>query len=127
MKYLKVFETFDKSSMVEDIKDICLELVDIGFEVPVYIPEGDWKDQSKDGLILIGKIDDDKEQEYFNWSDVSEVIERLKEYLGDRIENVMVTSLDNLDGSFFYWNYLLSDNEKWYSKDVYIVKIEFSL
>jgi len=85
MKYLKYFENMnDVSSVKEDIKDICLELEDIGFDI--YVERGlDWLD-NENFIPYIIKIYKklDEEEEYFNYSDVEEVIERLKDYLGDK-------------------------------------------
>ena len=63
MKYMKTYKIFESLSTdeLEDIKDICIELEDKGFKVHV----------SKMGL------------KYFIIYE--EVVERLKEYLGDRI------------------------------------------
>jgi|ERR1035437_610744 uncharacterized protein (UPF0335 family) len=65
----------------EDIKDICQELVDDGFNTVSH----------KAGLagnlecLFIGK------KETFKYNEISEVIERLKEYLGDRIREMSIS------------------------------------
>jgi len=72
MKYLKKFnEAIDK----EDIKDILLELDDIGLNI-INMPLNHAKN-----MILISS-----EDEYILWEDVEDSILRLKDYIGDSFE-----------------------------------------
>lgn len=70
MKYLKsykIFESIPKSKLELDVKDIFLELEDVGFDVDVSL--------SNPWTIAISK------KSIFKWSDVSDVIERAKEVI----------------------------------------------
>ncbi len=92
MKYLKYFESnIIHSSIKEDIEDICLELSDIGFEIYVVKENSMQYDFGKPIYIIqiSKKLDEETlsfagDNEYFNYSDVEEVIERIKDYLGNR-------------------------------------------
>lgn len=78
MKYLKRFNERGTNEMLEDIRDICQELKDDGFYINIF---------QLDNYILISKRLFTKHGSYlgnFDYKDVSEVIERLKDYLGDR-------------------------------------------
>src|ERR1035437_2849647 len=92
MKYMKSYkgrsETIAKK-IREDIKDICLELEDEGFSTITH----------KAGLagnlecLFIGignsRCITNKKAE-FKYGEISEVIERLKEYLGDKIREIEI-------------------------------------
>lgn len=85
MKHIKTFNEIVviksvSDDMIEDIKDICQELKDDGFYVNVY---------QLDQCVLITKrklLNNGSSYHLveFNYNDVSEVIERLKDYLGNR-------------------------------------------
>lgn len=83
MKYLRLFES---NGIIEDLKDICLELSDMGIEVKI----GRMNHVSK-GIIVIGKPNKD-DGECFYYKDVREVIERIKDYLGKRIHYILIGS-----------------------------------
>ena len=76
MRYLKIFEDFNNGNILLDVKDILLELEDIGFYTDVSYVSG-FK-ISNPWTIAISK------KSIFKWSDVSDVIERAKEV----IENI---------------------------------------
>jgi hypothetical protein len=76
MRYLKIFEDFNNGNILLDVKDILLELEDIGFYTDVSYVSG-FK-ISNPWTIEISK------KSIFKWSDVSDVIERAKEV----IENI---------------------------------------
>ncbi len=124
MRYLRLFES---NGVIDDIKDICLELEDIGLDVEI---------ESSDrfnGQISISKnqigdaSQDDSLHEFFDYNEVSEVIERLKDYLGDRMISIMVASLDNEDGGIYTWNELDSPNDMWYLDEVHDIEIYFMI
>ena len=85
MKHIKTFNEIVviksvSDDMIEDIKDICQELKDDGFYVNVY---------QLDQCVLITKrklLNNGSSYHLveFNYNDVSEVIERLKDYIGNR-------------------------------------------
>ncbi len=77
MKHLK---RYNENKSWEDIRDIYLELEDNGFEVDVIKADGWNRRRLKyDQRIVIKKID----KKLFYYSEVKEVILRLKDYLGD--------------------------------------------
>jgi len=124
MKYLRLFES---NSVVEDIKDICLELEDIGLDVEIE------SSGRFNGLISISKnqigdaSQDDSLSEFFDYSEVREVIERLKDYLGNRIISIMVTSWVNVQGDIYTWNELDNPNDMWYLDEVHDMEIYFKV
>ena len=67
MRYLKRFNESSSDEVIENLKDICLELTDNGFfyylnpKSPIEIE------------IRKGKV--------FKWSEIADVVERLKDYL----------------------------------------------
>jgi len=79
MKYLKYFEGHS-DDLLQDVRDICLELDDIGFRVIMY------KDNQVDDIIKvsIAKYSEDNGFISFNISEVSDVVDRVKMYLGNR-------------------------------------------
>jgi hypothetical protein len=94
MKHIKSKKLFESITDYEisDIKDICLELGDKGFNVQVnsvnIIPA------TKYNVWIVKSIQDTYVE--FLYSEVEEVIDRLKDYLGDKITNIDV----NVD---YYW------------------------
>ncbi len=94
MKYLKRFnETlFDQwSDILENIKDICLDLSDNGFSVSYRIINNCLNPNVSDGnhlnlIITIGKVNryktsSPKSTKEFKYNDIKEVVERLRYYL----------------------------------------------
>ncbi len=77
MKHLHKFESFISPGLSldqsEDIKDICLELSDIGYSIDIY---------SKHIIYIRKKLEGDLDDLFveFPYSDVSDAIERLKDY-----------------------------------------------
>src|ERR1035437_1521582 len=85
MKHIKTFESHIENEMTEDIKDICLELEDKGLIVSL-ISEWDYK------YILVTKGCELPVimREEFDYEDVREVMDRLKDYIGDRFISIWV-------------------------------------
>src|ERR1035437_509314 len=86
MKHLKRFNERGTSEMLEDIRDICQELKDDGFYINIFQLDN-YILIKLDNYILISKRLFTNHGSYlgnFDYKDVSEVIERLKDYLGDR-------------------------------------------
>jgi len=155
MKYLKYYE--DKINtpfdvLKEDIKDICLELTDIGYSISIrknanspigtssWHPSNSrffWKDESY--TFSITKNNEDHfstdPELYFDYKDVKETIERLKDYLGkDRILSVLVLNNDeDEDGNLSVVSNRLNTEvdgimvNSWYLYDIYSLEIEFKL
>jgi hypothetical protein len=91
MKHIKTFESHIENEMTEDIKDICLELEDKGLIVSL-ISEWDYK------YILVTKGCELPVimREEFDYEDVREVMDRLKDYIGDRFISIWVKKYNNL-------------------------------
>lgn len=89
MKHIKskrIFESRDEE-FLEDIKDICLELQDEGFTVNFY---NDFATR-----LIIRKFDYQpphlsNDAISFKYDEVTEVIERMKSFLGDKLKSVEV-------------------------------------
>jgi len=124
MKYLRLFES---NGIIEDIKDICLELEDIGLDIEVgRTIRSD--DTSISSIVICRPAKDSGD--CFDYKDVREVIERIKEYLGDRIHYVMVGSV-NSDEDYYTWNELAysfdNPEDVHYLDDVSEIIIEFKV
>jgi len=128
MKYLRLFES---NSVIYDVKDICLELEDIGLQIDFNLtnrfgPEQARTPGGKSCIISISKDD----MEYFDndeFLEVREVVERLKGYLGSRVINVVaeadIEGDNGLESSEGFWmGHSIEDTDL---KNVYSVKIEF--
>src|ERR1035437_6571266 len=89
MKHLKTIRIFEAiSEEVEDIKDICLELEDKGYTIYHRI-------NNNRNSFTIRRDDMNTSSAYFPYayflySDVSEVVERLSDYLGDKVLQILV-------------------------------------
>lgn len=102
MKYLKLFESFsDPEEIVNELKDICLELgdnyVDVNCE---YYPTKVVNGQIYGDFISLGleKMDFHDYNDVLCWGDVSETIDRVLEYLNSvdwRLSSIIIDG-DNL-------------------------------
>lgn len=76
----------DKNPIIEDIKDICLDVLDNGFFVEMY------SGMKKVICLTMWKFPNMKpevgHQLSFKYSDISEDVERLKNYLGNKLIDV---------------------------------------
>ncbi len=83
MKYLRLFES---NSVIEDVKDICLELEDMGFSIQFerHISEP----EAYDFYIFNGEFLD--KWNNFNYNLISEYVDRIKEYLGSKVTEMVV-------------------------------------
>lgn len=93
MRYLKIFEDFNNGNILLDVKDILLELEDIGFVTK--IKNQDYKGSPNKIVITISKekdiIEDEgdeiepplivTEQSDFNLSEIEDVVLRLRDFL----------------------------------------------
>jgi hypothetical protein len=122
MKYLKTYEEISgfttlTDEMKSDLKDILLELTDVGFTVIFernYIaprtPSSDYILIGKDQCVLGGQMGKYKT---FKWSDISEVMSRITEYMAE----------EHRYHACFNSNYLESDPQKIVSTSIYFMKI----
>lgn len=91
MKYIKSKKIFESSEVVDTVKDICLEIEDDGLNVEHFTESSlikGRKEITNYNVIYISSTNWVKGKETFKYSVVEEVIERLKEYLGDRIHSM---------------------------------------
>ncbi len=84
MKYLKVYEAFDKSPIDDDVDDILLELTDNGFVVNLSLVLVKLTPCNK---IRIYYIENDRNR-MFEYDEVADVVERLERYLGDKVKSI---------------------------------------
>ncbi len=75
MKYLKLFESFDKTK--EDIKDICIDLEDNYFKI-------EFSEGPINSYVTIHKPNSKNGFQDFTYEEISETLKRIKDYLGDR-------------------------------------------
>jgi hypothetical protein len=108
MKYIKLFESFSSiEDLVQDAKDICLELNDANIRTECYYNNpfvGDGK--SHPGFIKVGMERTEYEDDdmgyglagYLEWHEIEEVVDRLIEYFesnGWNLSKIMMDG-DNL-------------------------------
>lgn len=89
MKYIKTFESLldDK----DNIRDMCLELEDVGFTIYINHIKTVELFSSKISYLTIKKLHNDHVGMFY-YDEVKEVAERIKEYLGDKFLNVSTTN-----------------------------------
>jgi hypothetical protein len=81
MKYLKTYESVKKHEILQNIEDICLELNDNGFSYHInknYRGRVPYESTQFDIEIRKGT---DYDPSGFKWSEIEDVVERLKSYL----------------------------------------------
>ena len=100
MKYIKLFESFSSiEDLVQDAKDICLELNDANIRTECY-------GKSHPGFIKVGMERTEYEDDdmgyglagYLEWHEIEEVVDRLIEYFesnGWNLSKIMMDG-DNL-------------------------------
>lgn len=87
MKFLRKFnEVIDNEILIDNLYDICLELQDGGYEIFVMNAQ---PAHQLAGVLCIKYKHGNGE---FDYSDVKEVIDRTKRYLGDKIISTNVES-----------------------------------
>ncbi len=105
MKYIKQFESFEGESVDDTVKDICLELIDLGYEVNYNESPSKKKRGDKGGFeIIIRKQSitydrgesDKKVTEIKIEGELKEVIERLRDYLGDNLVKMQIYIMEGL-------------------------------
>ena len=125
MKHIKTYKIFESDShrsngVLNDVEDICSELVDVWYEhyhTKLYNSTRKFKSISSyadvEYTLTISKIrdsddqynravnDDDESGIYyldFDYKDVSEVVERLKDYLGYKLIDISIFTDQKSDG-----------------------------
>ena len=106
MRYLK---KFNESKDVDVIRDICLELKDMGISVNFN------RNSFSEYQIFIGYWNDEK---MMLWKDVKDSILRLKDYLGDDIKKIYFADYYDEDIKFKD----VTDNTKFSHIDIIIKK-----
>ena len=121
MKYLKSFNENESSDskyndIISDIKDILLELTDVGFkryiDKFVKLIESEWWDgfdvlltrNHTDRFLPIGHVRDK-----FQYNEISEDIERLKDYMDQSGFRLLETQIDGNKN-----NNIISEDDKMY-------------
>lgn len=122
LKTKKIFESFSGQSIdspvIDDIKDICLELSDDGFNIDIDDnPTILYKYQQNYDIISIVIQRNDGGRFYYK--DAKEVVDRLEDYLGDRMYRKFVW-----EGNHLGWATIGIDSE---IDSIRGVKIHFSL
>ena len=108
MKYIKLFESFSSiEDLVQDAKDICLELNDANIRTECYYNNPYVVDgKSHPGFIKVGMERTEYEDDdmgyglagYLEWHEIEEVVDRLIEYFesnGWKLSKIMMDG-DNL-------------------------------
>ena len=80
MKYLKTYESVKNHEILQNIEDICLELDDNGFYYHLNKNYGSFRTGRPCFDIEIRK-GTDYDPNGFKWSEIEDVVERLKSYL----------------------------------------------
>ncbi len=91
MKYLKLFNESQSDSIIDDVEDICVELKDIGFQTGIGIPNRFYDKQ-------LCYLSINRKGQYFDYNEVSEVVDRLIRYLGDKFIKLRILK-DEIDDS----------------------------
>lgn len=76
MKYIKLYETFNKKEIDQTLKEICLELEDDGYEISISSPPSFISHHIVNSIKISKGCG-------FPFSDIKEYLLRMKEYLGD--------------------------------------------
>jgi len=143
MKYLKAYKLFE-SIDIDDLKDICLELEDDGFYIkfPVIRNNVDnivdlriLRKSNKGGYYPMAASADDEFiadddgfivryidiYEDFRYNDVSETVERIKDYLGDNLIEITILNVSSTNE----WVWTNQIDEDFYGKDVRVISIKY--
>jgi len=127
MKHIKTFNE-SNSNTIEDVRDICIELEHDDFLILLRKEPG-VSDQTlriqKSNTIVYNSSD----LRFFNYDDVTDVIERLREYLGHKIIDVKVCIYNPSENGFDWYDFSWHGFDSAYEllSKIYILKIEFNL
>lgn len=78
MKYLKTYESLDNEETTKTLREICLELEDIGYTI--FIVDNSYMHSIDISRQVIGEI----YKRSIKFSDIKEYLLRMKDYLGDK-------------------------------------------
>ncbi len=131
MRYLKysgiesVYRHYyeSKSNTIEDVRDICIELEHDDFLI-LLRKEAGVSEQTLRIQKACSIIHNSSQLRFFNYNEVSDVIERLREYLGHRIMDVKVCIYNPRENEFDWYDF---DSAYQRLSKIYILKIEFNL
>lgn len=95
MKHIKLFENFDILDLVDDVKDILVDLYDLGYSIDVFLSRNKASDKEKKILVVYiqgiegeGSKSGDRFYDYFKADIYKDYDLRIKEYLGDKLKKV---------------------------------------
>lgn len=95
MKHIKLFENFDIIDLVDDVKDILVDLYDLGYGIDVFLSRNKASDKEKKILVVYiqgiegeGSKSGDRFYDYFKADIYKDYDLRIKEYLGDKLKSV---------------------------------------
>ena len=104
MKYIKLFESFiSKEELVQDAKDICLELNDVNIRTECYYNNPYvLNSEPHPGFITVGMERTEFEDDdmgyglagYLEWREVEEVVDRLIDYFESNNWNLVSIMMD---------------------------------
>jgi len=103
MKYLRKYN--ESYINIEDIKDICLELTDLGIVISISSTDA----YRNKNVIYFHNYNI---HNGMKWNDVKDCLLRLKDYLGDKFIEFGYSSVTNL-----YYNHITELNEYTYIKE----------
>ena len=145
MKHLKTKNLFEStltnshmakgSNDIDDLKDICLELEDEGFDVIIGLINGTPEIRIKKHGAECSSNQPEADRAAFNYNQVSEVVHRLEDYLGDFLYKVDILYLNKntqLSWGNSYRNFgafkgrgMCSTVEDFTNKNIQAVSIEY--
>ena len=112
MKHIKTYKIFEEygSEIIETIKDICLEIDDKGYATCIS------HDVAFNYFLWVNKKRNEMSSPAFQYDEVKDVIDRLKDYLGNKL----------------LWTRMMDVNSTWVDitglepiAPIYIIKIKF--
>jgi len=124
MRYLNTYEAFDASALphnlrnnnpagddIDNIKDICLDITDDGFGVSIY----SMNKSPNIRHITIDKMVDGAS--IFDYKEIEEVVNRLNEYLGDKVISSKAVNAQVYKGKILMYEIIYNNievhNESW--------------
>jgi hypothetical protein len=126
MRYIKLFESFDKIKLKQDISDILVELVDQGFDIRINTDDifNEYKrpviEVEIEKLGLQG-LSFECSEFLFRYEEVSEYLKTINEYMNDiEYSNyVIFQKRDTMSKKVeCTWNRFIFLKEKWVNRDV---------
>mgnify|MGYP003342298514 CR=1 FL=1 len=129
MKYLKLFESFTTpEDIVNDLKDICLELNDNYIDVNCeYYPPKVVNSEIYGDFISLGleKMDLTDYDDVLSWGDISEAIDRVLEYLNSvdwKISSMIIDGENLINPLEWIESLRLKEHYSFYGLTMHFVK-----